>query len=39
MCDKFKTDISQQSVSTLITRLNNEEEKIILNSTYQRNVV
>jgi len=37
--EKFKASVSQQSVSTLVQRIDNEEEKIILNPAYQRNIV
>lgn len=36
---KFKADVSLQSVSTLVIRIGNEDEKIILDPAYQRNIV
>ena len=39
MVDRFKSASSQQSVSTLTKRINDKDEKIILNPAYQRDVV
>lgn len=39
MQSKYKSESNQQTVTTLITRLNNRDERIILDTPYQRNIV